>query len=736
MSRIEVKTSLRKRRRELKNALGDDILRYIAELVTNADDSYKRLKEDSPEEKIIIIELQEDTRNKDGYMLSVTDNAEGMTLERLEKVFGTYGEDNASGMSSTARGIFGQGASDVLQAAAKEQRTAKIESIKDGIVSKLIYNMDEDLNASINTESLNLSGNRLQQYRESVSIPNNGTKVVFGIPSNVKQTKRIIDNLPELINKYHSFRYLLNQEDRKVIFIHGKERTVLSSAEYQFDDSNQLSDDEFDFKFDGMNVECRLKTYLNENKKEDGTNIIVRDENYVIYDNTMFDFQNNAAAQNVSGELVINGLYQICYNHLNSEDPDAIVSDNRTGFDTKNPFYTALNKAINPFIDTVLKENGKGIRTTNLNNNKKFSDALRKLNKYLKSELKDSIGGGNLTGKEPPKEGIKFARNSITITKDKQYDLKLLINSNLIPKEEKIIISSESDNIEFSPSIISYSDEDVVDGLVVKNVTIKGVELTNDSDLLQAKTSTRTAIVAIDVIPLDIHYPENGMEFYPNDVTLTANKDHFIKLYVDSEVIPLNSVIDLECEGLECDQNVIFSDKSLLSDTIGVLNVVLKGGEVGESYTAIAKKEEINASAKVTIIEESKNEPQNGGLIAGFKLEPSEMFFQSYYDPHTHFIVINNNNPINKKIMGDMSDKNAENPTFNERQSNYLCDIIANQAATLLVKQKNIKNGEVNFDDFENAVEQVQALIQQQKNKIYVEIYPAIMGKAEEEKEG
>lgn len=736
MGRIEVKTSLRKRKRELKNALGDDILRYIAELVTNSDDSYSRLKDNNHEEKVIIIELQEETRNKDGYMLSVTDNAEGMTLERLEEIFGTYGENNAGGMNSTVRGIFGQGASDVLQAAAKEQRTAKIESIKNGVVSKLVYNMDEELNASINTESLNLSGNRLQQYRESISIPNNGTRVIFGIPSNVRFTKKIVDNLPELINKFYSLRYLLNQEDRKVFFIHGKEKYELSSKQYQFDESNQLSDDTFDFKFDGMNVQCRLRTYLNNNKKEDGTNIIVRDENYVVFDNTMFDFQNNAAAQNISGELIINGLYQICYNHLNSENPDAIVSDNRTGFDTKNQFYVSLNKAINPFIDSVLKENGKGIRTTNLNNNKKFSDALRKLNKYLKSELKDSIsGGGNLNGKEPPAEGIKFVRNNITITKDKQYDLKLLINSDLISFDEKIMIISDSDNIEFSPSIITYNEDDIVDGLVIKNVTIKGIELTNDSVLLQAKALTRTAIAAIDVIPLDIHYPENGLEFYPRDVALIANKNHFIKLYVDSEIVSIGSKIQLECNDLETDNEIVFDDKSLLNETIGVLNVPLKGGKIGNSYNVVAKSEDKETTAKITIIEESKNDPQNGGLISGFKLEPSEMFFQSYYDPHTHFIVINNNNPINKKIMGDMSDKYVESPTFNERQSNYLCDIIANQAATLLVKQKNIKNGEVNFDDFENAVEQVQALIQQQKNKIYMEIYPAIIGKAEEKED-
>lgn len=735
MGSIQVKTSLRKRRRELKNALGDDILRYIAELVTNSDDSYKRMKNKTNNKKIIRIELQKDRRFKDGYMLSVTDNAEGMSIDRLEKVFGTYGEDNANGMDSHARGIFGQGASDVLQAAAKEKRTAKIESIKDNVVSKLVYNMDDDLNSSIETDNPNLSGSRLQQYRESVDIPDNGTKITFGIPSTVKFNSRIINNLPESINKYYSFRYLLNQNDRYVSFLYNGEEYELSSKEYQFNEENILCNENFEFRFDGNLINCNLKLYKNNNKKEDGTNIIVRDENYVIYDNTMFGFELNSAAQDISGELIINGLYSICYEHLNAEEPDAIVSDNRTGFDTKNQFYISLNKAINPYINHVLEENGKEIKTTNLNNNKKFNDALKKLNKYLKTELKDAIGGGNLNGKTPPVEGIKFARNSISITREKQYDLKLLINSNIISSDESISIICDSDKIEFTPSLITYSEEESNEGLVIKNITIKGLDITDDSVIMQATTQNRTATVIIDVIDMDIHYPTDGLEFYPNDITLTENKEHSIKLYFDSNIIPLDTEIIISCQELEYDSTVETTNEQLINENIGVIDIKLNGGIKDNVYYVKAQYKNIETIAKVTIIEGSKNESQSGGLISGFKLEPNPMYFQSYFNPHDHYIYINNSNYINTKIMGDMTNMNPENPVFNKQQSKYLCDIISNEAAKLLVKQRNIKHGEVNFDDFENAVEQVQNLIQMEKNRIYSEMYSSIMGIAEEKED-
>ena len=161
---------------------------------------------------------------------------------------------------------------------------------------------------------------------------------------------------------------------------------------------------------------------------------------------------------------------------------------------------------------------------------------------------------------------------------------------------------------------------------------------------------------------------------------------------------------------------------------------MLEGGIQGNFYIVIAKYSNLMAKANLTIIEGGKNLPQNGGLIARFKLEANDMFFQSYFNTHDHYIYINSQNYINQQMIGEMSDKDPENPKFSNQQSKYLCDIISNEAAKLLVKQRNIKHGEVNFDDYENAVDEVQKLIEQEKNKIFKEIYFSIMGISEEKK--
>lgn len=732
---MKVKIDPRKKRRDMRNALGDDILRYITELLTNSDDSYKRLETDFPNKKndnVIYISLEPERRN-DGYILSVTDHAEGMSKETLETKFGTYAGDNANGISSHARGIFGQGASDVLKASANEKKTAKIESFYNNKLNRLIYNLDDNLDGDIEVKEVNVIGNQLRNMRQNLNIPENGTKVTFGIPSTVKFSKKIIETLPENIEKFPYLRYLLNQSNREIIYTYNNKSRKLSSKNYQFKKENQIYSGKFNLYYENKKYNCYLNMYKNENKSNDGTNIIVRDEYYSVYDNTMFDFKNSAAAQNISGELIIEGIYQLCYTHLNREQAEAIVYDNRTGFDTRTEFYQELNKVLHPILNKIIKENGKNVTETNLNNNKKFNEALKVLNKYIKTELKDSIGGGPGKGIEPPKEGIRFIRNSISITKGKVYDLKLLINPTLINPDSEIYLNyGNSNKIEITPNVITYNEDEIQDDIVIKNITIKGIEITNESLILQAKVERYLTNVLIDVIEEEIHYPENSMEFYPNEVSLVIDKKHSLDLYIDTSVINLDSEINIKCDKLEFYDTIKVIDSYLITDTIAKIKVVCEGGELNKTYEIIATQNDKQAICKLTLIEPTKNENPNGGFIAGFKLEKNNMFFQSYFDLSTRYIKINTNNPINIRILGNMDDLDPDNPKFNKEQSKYLCDIIATQTAKSLVREQNIKNGEINFDDYEDAVEQVQDLIQQHKNKIYCEIYNAIIGLSDE----
>lgn len=733
----KVRINARKKERDRQNALGDNILRYITELVTNSDDSYKRLEDKKIEhDSLIYIKLEKERRNE-GFVLSVTDHAEGMSSERLNKVFLDYAGDNADGDESGARGIFGQGASDVLQAAAEERKTAMIETIKDDVASRLKYNIDEDQDGDIDVKEIPAQGSQLKQLRNNLNIPGNGTKLSFGIPSRVKFNKKIIENLPESIEKIPSLRYLLNTDNRKVIYSFDGKEKLLSSRKYQFQEENLVSRQTFKMVFEDKTYNCELSLYKNENKKDDGTDIIVRDQNYTVFDNTMFDFKNTLAAQNLSGELVIPNLYKLCKEHLNREGvKDAIVYDNRTGFDTRNPFYKTLNNVLYPILDEVIKKQVDDNKSTNLTNNKRISDALKKLNKYLKNELKDTINGPGSVKKEPPAEGIKFVRGSITVTKDKKYDLKLYINASMVSTEETIDIICDDDNyVNVSPIKINYSSEEVENGLVIKNVTIQGLQITNDSIKVQAKVGTRISNVLVDVIEEDIHYPENGMDFYPANISLVVDKPHTSKLYVDTEIIPVGSRIRITGEELEIvNSSITIKQEDLLNENIACIDVITNGGVIGNSYDVIASAMDKQCVSKITIIEPNQNDKNSGGFISDIKTDVLKMAAQSFIDLSTRILYINSANPINLRIITDIDNLDPDNPKFNKEQTKYLCDILATQAARFLVIEQT-KNGDVDIEDPEDATAQILDLIQQHKNKIYVDIYPSMMGIATEKED-
>ena len=100
---------------------------------------------------------------------------------------------------------------------------------------------------------------------------------------------KVIKKLPETIEKSPYLRYILSQDDNVVVFKSGDKKRVLSSKQYLFNEEKKLSDDSFEFDFESKKVRCRLLTYYKDDKKDNSTKIIVRDERNVVYANTMFD---------------------------------------------------------------------------------------------------------------------------------------------------------------------------------------------------------------------------------------------------------------------------------------------------------------------------------------------------------------------------------------------------------------------------------------------------------------
>jgi hypothetical protein len=720
---IKVKKARRKNVRDLQSPFGKNFAKYIAEIVTNSDDSYKRLEEknilDKEEIKEIAITV---TKNKNGFNVSVRDNAEGLSKESIDRIFGYYGGDNAGGESVKSRGIFGQGASDVLFNSAYYKHKSQIISIKDDRMYKATFYLDENLDRFVDSKEITpTSKQRKQQLRESLDIKKNGTVVSFGVEPEI--IKSNYNKLVKELENFYTFRNIFNSSNRKVTFkFCNKPLKILSSKEYTFSNEHIILEKKsFNFTYENHEINAQLTLYNNELKSYDNTRILVTDSNGVVYANDFFRFDQNRKARNISGLLIIPKLYSICKSKLNDEeDTVAILTENRDGFDSKTEFYKSLYESISPIMSRTIEEHGESIEQTEISNNSKFREALKKVNQYLKDEIDEVIPGGAKGGKTPPSDGLRFVRSEITITVDKTYSLGLLINSKMInPGDEITIRDRNIEYINIDKETLYFSSDDVNENnLVKKNIRITGKKVTKSPIEIKAKYSNYETIVLVNVIDDIIHYPENGLEFYPDNMRVKKNTSHKCALYFDTDYIPVGTRIIFVPGSnilLEYD-NIEVTDSHIIAGNIGLINVpfISQNEECDTIVAAMAN----NLLSKLFIKIRKKAEDDFGssGLIAGFRITEGDDFYQSYFDPTDKHICIVKDNKVNKSILGDLSNMNPKNPTFRKSQKTGLCDILSEEISILLVDIM-IDKGKISID-YDGQQEYIQH-IKEKKNEIF-----------------
>lgn len=730
--RIVIEDSSRTaRRRQIKN-LGSTAVAYLVELITNADDSYKRLEKagalDVNTKKPIFIDLK---KKKDEFIFSVTDNAEGMSDNRVLQIFKKYGGDNSGGES---RGIFGQGATDVMVNASMDKKDAMLESIKDGVMCRFYFNWDDKTGKRfLEQKKLMFNKNQFEGIRRSLRIPENGTKMTFGIPSNVKFKESTIVN--DLEGAY-ALRYILSAPNRKVIFTkNGCASVELSSKKYILDEKKLLDKKIFDFDFEGDTLKCELSLYRNSNKLKEGdykTHIIVTDSNQVVYANTFFGFEKMPKGKDISGVLKIEGLYNLCRKHLNQPNPDEIINDDRTGFNEKHEFYKQIQKKhLDKIISDCINAYAIPVKEVDISKNKKFKNALAAMNKWMSEELKRDINGSGEKGKNPPIDGLDFGKIKISVTKGASYDLKLFINPELITTEEfiTVVVDNNDENISFTPDVITYTKDEINDDVVIKSISINALKVTlEDYVVLTVSSGEYKKSIFIKVVDVDVVYPADGLDFELEEVTLTPNNNHKSVLWFDTDVYALGTKIIFEsADFLLITKEIILKQDYMVTDSVGKFTVVYAGGVVGNDYILKAICE-VDGLTKEQIIHIRNSESRNHGtkgMFTSIQLwQEDDETFQIAFDKKTGIIYINPSSPINKTMIGDLSNIDPQKPTFNKTQSLYIADLLAYQSALIDVQELERKNQIDN--NSEESLENYNRLINEKKAKVFSRIFKAM----------
>jgi hypothetical protein len=691
-----VKDAHRKRERDLKDSLKRDLVAYISEILTNADDSYRRLENANhiPQDEIkeILIEIKEDRRKKGEFVVSITDQAEGMSEEDLRNKFKDYGADKAEGQLHT-RGLFGQGASDVLFNASSEQRTAIIESFKDGKLTKAKFNYDKndsDLK-KVEFEPVERKGSQLSNIRQSLGIQENGTKVTFGIPSRVKYNPKSIVND---IESYPFFKFLLNNPYRKVILKleHETVEHHLSSANYQLTDKPLFKKD-FSITYKNYTLQCKL-TLWKIDKKIIKNDILIIDEHQVIYDDHFFGFDTNPKAKSLGGFLEIKDFYKVLRNELNGEDPIAIITDNRKGFDTSQEFYQTLKAEVIKIINPKLDEFGDEIDEIDISSNKKISEMIKRLNSYFVKNMPEEIPySGKEKGIIPPEQGLTFVRDDMSLTVSKKYMIILLINTRMVSDQTAIKLMSENTNIiSLSQESISFKKEEAnVYGLVIKRFLIEAKAFSNEPIRITANSGIIYCHALIKPIEYEIHYPEQGLEFFPDRIKHKPDRNHIGYLYVDAKQFEPGKTIFIKAEesfvNLEVTQ-ITLKETDFDSNGIAMFKIQFTGGDLGDRYSIYATIDDTKTSLRVEIKESSKRDIEGTlGLISSIKFHSDyeNKHEQAKFSKTDKVLMINRVNPINKAMWSNINFlKDFSN--VSPKQLNYLLDLCSYHGALQIVE--------------------------------------------------
>ena len=180
-----IQVDARKRERDIVKKLGRDFCRYLAEIITNCDDSYKFLEKNSKDTEYIAsnkpIYIDIDFPKLKNYaVVTIVDNAEGMDAKRLDKVFEKYGADTAHGSSSGSRGLYGQGATDVMEAAKfNNNKVATIKSIKDGKLYEANFLLDSNAALKFKAQETPTGKENLAKIREKFNRCFLSAKICF-----------------------------------------------------------------------------------------------------------------------------------------------------------------------------------------------------------------------------------------------------------------------------------------------------------------------------------------------------------------------------------------------------------------------------------------------------------------------------------------------------------------------------------------------------------------------------
>jgi len=352
----------------------------IVELVTNSDDSYKRLKKDGIADKGEIRIRVRRLKGSKCERLEVIDFAEGMNKEKLEKALIFAGEASGFEEGKSVRGLFGRGLKEAIIALGK----GEIYSIKDDKLSIAEVWIDKKANKP-RRRLIEKAYTPTKEEREEIGITEgNGTTVRIIVTNEKIKCPDLKTFLPQITNHY-ALRDINSTTNRKVILefeYPQKNLKKFKPISYEKPKGKEIVTQPIKLHGHGDNIELTIYESNEEletphNNPFASAGLLIKTTGAIL-DNQLFKYQSERAGCFFFGEVSWPNLAE------RLREGESLLDLNRVGIEWQQEVCQVLEAEIEKTLEPFIEEKKRQLE---VKPTAPPSEKVNKLNKSICSLL-------------------------------------------------------------------------------------------------------------------------------------------------------------------------------------------------------------------------------------------------------------------------------------------------------------------------------------------------------------
>ncbi len=517
-------------------AMRGDIVRALVEYITNADDSYARVRGKGR----ILVEVE---HRREPWKARVRDRASGMSMAELRGKIGTQG-GRTSGFADGAdvRGNLGLGSKDP---ACFGQVT--FESIKDGEYACFAIDAQGD------RTSIERPAKVTKEMRDELGVPGNGTVVTLDVIERVLCPRH--DNLKGLLSNHVLLRDIMQDEDRHIFLLHASKPGARSERlRYQpAKVTTRVSRKNVELPgYLGAKAEIFIgeadEPFADEGRRSPtrGSGILIKGRR-AIYESTLFGFEGNQYAMAFTGWVKSEDIDRIADEYDERAEKGIrhpvdnsmpIISRRREGLVEEHPLYKAILRLVEGELGPLVAAREKRAKelsraVENAKTTKLFSQLAREAAKFMQEIAEEEeLDLPQATGDEPAPP-LAIVPGAVEIPFNTQRTLTVMAAKDGLDGSPEVKLEfAPTDVVQISARAVNLRPSPRRDDVLTATVKVTAGASVGVT-LLTANLGLRTADCAIEVtkpMALPEPIPPTRVEFERSHYRLVLNKPRSLKV--------------------------------------------------------------------------------------------------------------------------------------------------------------------------------------------------------------